>query len=349
LESREQPFVSIVIPTYRRPDALRATLESVTAVDYPPERWEVVVVDDGSGDETPEVVRAFAGREPAVVYEGQENAGVATARNRGAARARGEVLVFLDDDTLVEPDHIRQHLATREAHGDCLVNGHRPFTAEVERALAATPFGRFRLWLAGWVEDRIAKRPLSGRCVEPEGVTACNLGLRRELFLELGGFDESFPMAGCEDQEFSHRAARAGCRFVYNYDIRLAHNDERLTLEQFCRRQREEALTKVHLARVHPEDFAGHPMLVENGPVAPGDPWALRARKRAKAVLARPAGLAAARRVIAVLERVAPRSRLLARSYWAMCGLHIFLGVREGLAAPQGPADRRPARLAASA
>src|SRR5688500_16831171 len=90
-------FVSMVIPTFRRPEALRATLESVMAIDYPADAYEVIVVDDGSGDRTPEVVRSFERPAPRVRCVEQPNSGVARARNQGAALATGELLIFLDD------------------------------------------------------------------------------------------------------------------------------------------------------------------------------------------------------------------------------------------------------------
>ncbi len=121
--------VSFVVPTHRRPEALRSTLEApccsltIRTADY-----EVVVVDDGSGDDTRDVVGGRRRPEPARAYTEQPNCGVATARNRGAAAAEGELLIFLDDDMLVKPDHINVHLATRDPYGDCLVNGHWKFS-----------------------------------------------------------------------------------------------------------------------------------------------------------------------------------------------------------------------------
>ena len=105
-----------------------------------------------------------------------------------------------------------------------------------------------------------------------------HLGMRRELFWDLGGFDQTFPV-GCEAQDFSYRASRAGFQFVYNYDIRLHHNDRRVTLEQFCARQERGAVTAVYLARKHPQRYAERPLITENLPISDRDPSASSSRR----------------------------------------------------------------------
>jgi GT2 family glycosyltransferase len=334
LRTSASPTVSFVVPTYRRPDVLRPTLVALLAVDYPHDRYEVIVVDDGSADETADVVVELQkGAEAKLVYIQQENAGAATARNRGARSATGDLLIFVDDDMVVEPSHIGDHLATRATQGDALVNGHWEFPAGLVNVLAATPFGRFRLGLERWVKDGIAKTPLTDGCESPSAVTACNLGLRRALFLELGGFDETFPFAGYEDQELSYRAVRAGCPLVYDRRIQLVHNDQRSTLLQFGARQRRGACSAVYLAHRHPAEFGELRVVVENGPLKRSDPPRRLAKKLVKSGVSTATALRVVHAGVRLLERVAPDSRVLQRTYWSVCGLYIFRGVRDGFAA----------------
>jgi len=343
-----RPTVSFVVPTHRRSDALRMTLTALLDVDYPPDRYEIIVVDDGSADGTADVVAELqAGADGRLVYLQQGNAGAATARNHGARSATGEILIFVDDDIVVETSHIHDHLAARAAQGDALVNGHWEFPAQLARSLAATPFGRFRLGVERWVKDRIVKGPLADGRESPSAVTACNLGIRRGLFWDLGGFDETFPFAGYEDQELSYRAVRAGCPLVYDRRIQLIHNDQRMSLSQFCQRQRRGACTAVHLAHRHPEEFGRRPLIVENGPLAWSDPPRTAVKKMVKRGLTRPPALAAVEAAVGVMERVAPDSWLLRRTYWFVCGLYIFRGVRDGFAtvgtgAPATTSEGRP-------
>ena len=82
-----EPDISFVVPTFRRPDALRVTLETLLRVDYPAERMEIVVVDDADEKRTREAIASLSDRSVEITYLGQSSSGVATARNRGARAA----------------------------------------------------------------------------------------------------------------------------------------------------------------------------------------------------------------------------------------------------------------------
>ena len=324
------PFVSLVVPTFRRAAILVHSLRALLRLDYPRDRFEVLVVDDGSLDETQAEVAGLA--DPRIVFLQQPaNQGVASARNRGAREARGEVLIFLDDDMLVQESMIERHLRWLRRFGECMVNGHWEFTPELDADLRRTSFGRFRLEVEAWVKTGIAFRPLEGHLLEPAAVTACNLGMWRRDFERVGGFDESFPHAGAEDQEFSVRAKAAGIQFIYDPDLLLWHNDQRLTLKQFCERQRRGALTAALLARKYPERSAKTRLLVENRPIQTGDSWRLVLKKLAKGLFSTPPVRGLAHLVAGLVSRVSPNARALRRLYWALCGAYIYLGFREGL------------------
>jgi len=322
--------VSVVIPTYRRADTLRHTLAAIASQDYPADRYEVLVVDDGPDPATKAVVAEFEGGPARITYLPQPNAGVAAARNHGARAATGDILIFLDDDIVVEPSHIRDHLSARAGRGDCLVNGHWEFSPETMAALAATPFGRFRIWVEDWVKQGVGMEPLDGTRVAPSGVTACNLSIAADSFWRLEGFDEAFPYAGCEDQDFSHRAKAAGHQLVYDHSIRLLHNDRRLDLRSFCERQRRGAFTAVVLAVRHPAE-RNRSLIRENTPPSRQDGPRLLVKKALKSILGRRRATEVVHAGISLLERVAPNSSLLRRAYWSTTGIYINRGVREGL------------------
>lgn len=323
--------VSFVVPTYRRPDALKQTLAALLDLDWPAEGYEVIVVDDGSGDSTAAVVAELARHDPRINYHRQANSGVATARNNGAKLAAGELLIFLDDDMLVERDHIRAQLAVTERYGDCLVNGHWVFSAATHAALAKTAFGRYRIALEDEIRERFPMTPLGDGRFQTTQVTAADLAVPAHIFSALGGFDERFPYAGYEDQEFCHRAHSAGYRLIYDPAIRLQHNDGRVTLEQFARRYQRGAVTAVYLAAIHPQEHAGTRLLLENAPVTQYDAPKLRIRKRLKQLLSHVRGERLLGVVIRGLERIAPQTHLLPKLYSATIGIFIFRGIREGL------------------
>lgn len=317
---------SIVIPTFRRPQALATTLAAINAIDYPAEQWEVLVVDDGSGDDT---ANAVAAASPETRYLVQPNRGAAAARNLGAREAKFDYLVFLDDDMIVRPDHLRRHAEAHARFGDCIVNGHWQFEAELLRHLESTPFGRFRLHTETWVKEGISHEAIDDRYSAPAAVTACNLSVAREHFWRVGGFDETFAAAGAEDQEFSVRARRAGLRFIYSREIALEHNDGRVTFRQFCRRQRQGAGSARVLASKHPQEFGQTPLMTENGRLRADDPLRVKVKKIAKRVLSSRVPLKGVHAVVDLAERFRPDGGLLQRAYGVTTGLYIYQGVRD--------------------
>lgn len=156
----------MIVPTRNRAGLLARLLESLAALRYPD--WDVLVVDDGSEDETGAVVQAAKAAGLPVGYIYQRWAKMGAARNRGIARARGEIVAFTDDDCLVHPhwlDAIARAFAARpEALG---VQG-KTVTVRAEM----TPFTR-------QVEQLVGGQPYR----------TCNIAYRREVLRDLGGFD----------------------------------------------------------------------------------------------------------------------------------------------------------------
>ena len=105
------PKVTVAIPTYNRAAFLRQTLAGIAAQRFPREAFEVLVIDNNSTDETRAVVAEFAGERPAPRHLLETKQGLDFARNRAVAEARGEIIVFGDDDILVETDWLAQMTA----------------------------------------------------------------------------------------------------------------------------------------------------------------------------------------------------------------------------------------------
>jgi glycosyltransferase involved in cell wall biosynthesis len=319
--------VSFVIPTAGRPETLGATLDSIRQVDHARDLLEIIVVDDSGGDPAiAELVRAGA-ESIRTELTTQSRRGAAAARNRGAELARGDFVIFCDDDVVLEPNHVRLHLAKQSRWPRALVNGVSEFAPQVLGSLRATPFGRYRIALEEWFEADADGASVDGDCSETRFVTARNLALRRDLFWELGGFDEAFPYAGAEDQALSLMARRADCSLMRCRDIKVLNNEPIVTLREFCQREERSAQTFVVLVRRFPSE-AERPLYVENGPISRRDPPGMALKKGAKWILSRRPLLSAFHRLIAALERrqlAEPRLRTL---YAAVIGLHIFRGVR---------------------
>ena len=163
-------------------------------------------------------------------------------------------------------------------------------------------------------------------------MSAANLSVPRSDFESLGGFDEDFAIASCEDAELGHRARVRGLRIVYDPDNVVVHNDWAVTLARFCERQRLYSVSDVLLYSKYGEASPRAALIRSMGPYDPGgDTLVVAARKAGRAILGRRPGKAAWHAAVRVLERVAPDSAALQRAYDVAVGLAIRDGVREGM------------------
>jgi glycosyltransferase involved in cell wall biosynthesis len=188
-------ILSVVIPTCNKQDLLQRTLTALLAQDLPTTTWEIVVVDDGSVDETPHLLRRFEvkhGERLKVVATGH-NIGRAAARNRGVREARGKWIVFLDDDILAPPDLLAAHWRRLAAHPGCGTIGLVRTAPEV---IDAPHFH--------YIDTRGAAKIREGTVPARYFLTQ-NAALPRQAFLEAGGFDERFVTYGLEDTELGFR------------------------------------------------------------------------------------------------------------------------------------------------
>lgn len=338
---QESPFVSIIIPTFNRWDALSQTLDALADLDYPRALWEAIVVDDGSQEDIPGSVRRWLEKTGAPVRVlRQENAGPAAARNRGAATAKGPILIFIDNDIIAPPDFIRQHVQTLRENPDCWIVGRLKHPDQ----LRSTPFGRYR--------DRLFEsfhhlHP-PDRVSECAGMSTANLSLHKNEFERLGGFDESFTIASSEDWELAYRARQSGIRVLYHPQIVVLHNDWAVSLERFCHRHWLYSYSDVLLWRKYGDECAKAQLIRENSPLAPGrDAPRVALKKVFKRLLATRAGERLLVWQCRFWERAAPDSAISHRAYTMAVAVAIFRGVRDGLKNHQNisaqPASSQPA------
>ncbi len=195
-------MISVIIPTFNRAAFLREAVTSVLEQDYfrrsgPGRSFELLVVDDGSSDNTREVVESFAG--PATLL-GQPHRGVSAARNLGLRSARGEFIAFLDSDDLWKKEKIGVQMGYFKAFPDAKVC----YTEEIwlRRGKLLNPHRKHQK-PSGWIFDRVL--PL---CL----LSLSSCLFRREVFMEVGFFDETLP--ACEDYDL-------GIRLAHEYPIHL--------------------------------------------------------------------------------------------------------------------------------
>ena len=319
--------VSFIVPTHRRPDALLATLAALTSIDRARTRCEVIVVDNSAEPDHEQLVASPDLGGIPVRLLSLQTSGPAAARNAGARVAEGDLLVFCDDDIIVEWDHLTRHLETRARFGDPLVNGVWSFSPSTAAALRSTPFGRYRMDLEDGFRRSDRSNSLGDRCfvVEPTRLSACNLSVRRAVFWDLGGFDESFRYGGPEDQEFGLRARAAGCLLVRNAGIRLLHNDRLISFRQFCARQEVGSHGVVVLARRFPETLGA---FAQNDRIRRSDSPVVILKKASKTLLSTGSVLSLLHRIVRLGELGRVPDGWLRPMYRSVIGLHTFRGYR---------------------
>jgi GT2 family glycosyltransferase len=222
IDTRSGKFFSVVIPTRNRPERLAECLQSIGRLHYPADRFEVIVVDDGSETETEKAVALFRQRLDVTLLR-QSHGGPAKARNTGVKQAKGEFLAFTDDDCTPASDWLQTLSRCFTESPDCLVGG------RTINGLPDNPYSTTSQVLIDYLyayHDSVSDRAAF--------FTSNNLAIRMDQFRRLGGFDGTFSGAAAEDREFCDRCRREGIRVVYAREAVVYHKHS-LTLRTFWR------------------------------------------------------------------------------------------------------------------
>ncbi len=198
---------SVVIPAYNSEGSIARCLTALIDQTFATDDYEIIVVDDGSTDGSDAIIKSYPVR-----YIWQENAGPASARNRGANEATGGVILFTDADCVPAPDWVEKSVA--------------PFLADARVSAAKGVY-------SGTLQNSLTARfcqvefeerfELLKRAETIDMIDTYSATFRRDIFIEAGGFDESFPVANNEDTDLSYRLAAAGHRLVFNPLAKVKH------------------------------------------------------------------------------------------------------------------------------
>jgi len=225
---------SVIVPAYNAASTLGECLAALQAQTMPRERYEIIVVDDGSTDATAQVAEASGVR-----VLRQANQGPAVARNLGVQQAQGAIILFTDADCVPDPAWLAEMVA--------------PFAG----AGIAGSKGVYRTRQPGLV-PRFVQVEYQERYDQMERARTIDFvdtyaaAYRRAVFLQQGGFDTSFPTASVEDQELSFRLAEQGYKMVFVPDALVFHRHPP-TLAAYLRRKYKTAYWKALVLRLHPE------------------------------------------------------------------------------------------------
>lgn len=279
------PSVTVVIPTRDRAGELRECLESVAFQDYPDDRLEVIVVDDGSKDDTLSLLSGY----PCTVIPLEESRGQSYCRNIGASAAHGEVLAFLDSDCVATRSWLRELTLPFQWEEVAAVGGH------VDGYFEDSPLDRYE---KSFSSLNMGKHILIGKD-DGSGLYAptCNLLVRRSAYVENGGIRESMRVG--EDVDLCWRVRGKGGTLVYLPRGTVRHK-HRSVLWQMLKRRAQYGTSEALLYGLHPGKKKTLPLpplatlsflaccaailflsplpLLAPAIIFPGD-WMLRARK----------------------------------------------------------------------
>lgn len=230
------PRVSVVVCSLNGSRTIGDCLAAATTLDYPD--YEVIVVDDGSTDDTAEIARAHGAR-----VISTPNEGLSSARNRGAREATGEIVAYCDDDAVPERHWLTYLATTYMSTEHAAVGGPNiapPADGTVAECVANAPGNAIHVLLS----DTVA-----------EHIPGCNSSFRREALLEVGGFDPQFRVAG-DDVDLCWRLQDRGWTIGFNSAAMVWHH-RRGSVRAFWRQQRAYGRSEAMLERKWPEKYDG--------------------------------------------------------------------------------------------
>lgn len=225
--------ISIIIPTFNSAKVLQKCLESLTNQTIRSEGYEVIVVDDGSTDRTKDTVAKYP-----VKYLYQQNSGPAAARNHGAEQAQGEIVLFTDADCEPQPNWIEEMVKPMD---DPQVIGVKGAYKTRQKELVAR--------LVQIEYEHKYERMKKFKYID--FIDTYSAGYRENIFLKYGGFDERYPKASVEDQEFSFRLSHDGYKMVFNPEAVVYHKHSARLLD-YLKKKYKIAFWKVFLLKRHP-------------------------------------------------------------------------------------------------
>lgn len=324
--------LSIIIPTYKRLPVLKETYDSlICAIQNI--GVEIIIINDDKAENAQAIAEFICSNIENTIIVNNQKSGVAAARNFGASLAKSNLLLFLDDDVIIQKQNFDRILELHQTFDNIILSPTWVYTEEIYKILESTPFGRYRLKY-----DYPATTPTGAAGNEIPGqkylfsenhLSSFCLSLKKEIYENMKGMDESFPFAGCEDQDFTARAKKAGYQLILDESNVLFHNElHRLNPDVWLNRQYSGVQGFVILAGKMPERKKTK-LWYENTPIAPEDNIKLKMKKYVKSLLISDKAIELIKKIRLILEKANAPYPILEKIYHIQTGIYINKGFME--------------------
>jgi glycosyltransferase involved in cell wall biosynthesis len=234
------PSVSVIIPVFNAAATIGLAVDAILQQDYPG-KLQLIMVDDGSTDDSLQVLRRWED-DPRVMIVTQKNAGPATARNKGAAQASGEIIFFTDSDCVPHADWISKIM---------------PAFLDSQIGAVAGSYGianpQFRLARCVHQEILFRHRRMP---LYPRAFGSYNVAIRQKVWIDVGGFDEGFHHASGEDNDLSYRVLGKGQRIYFEKSALVDHFHP-VHLRRYLYEQYRHGFWRMRMYRLHPHMSGG--------------------------------------------------------------------------------------------
>lgn len=204
-------FVSVIVPTYNRVTKLHKCLDAILGQNYP--KFELIVSNDRSTDNTENLLKKYAEKYENFSFVMSECKGPSGARNSAIMKARGDVILMIDDDCVAFPDWISKHLKYYEKEEVVATGG--PQMPDHSNVVDDYLVARYIEQNTGYFEIKGTETN--------KRLPSCNAGFRKKIFDEIGLFDESFAISSGEDSEFCLRILEKGYTMISDSDLTVKH------------------------------------------------------------------------------------------------------------------------------
>jgi glycosyltransferase involved in cell wall biosynthesis len=241
MNQNKEIFYSIIVPSFNRADEIKELLASIAQLEFPVERFEIIVADDGSTDATVKIVdQAQSNYVMNLSYCSQKNLGPGSARNLGIAKAKGDFFIFVDSDVTVPPQWLTEIDEALQKQPVDAFGGPDTFRKDFPVLLKAINYTMTSFLTTGGLRGK------QGKKMAKFYPRSFNMGLSRQLWQTIGGFGN---LRHGQDIEFSNRILRSGARVLFIEKAKVYHK-RRTNFRRFFKQVFNWGVARINLYKI---------------------------------------------------------------------------------------------------